>query len=186
MNERAKAILNFWFKETTTKEHFKRSDDFDKKIRDLFENDYKKTINNKLEDWQDEPNSCLALIILLDQFSRNLFRNNPLAFAHDPKARLIVNKAIDRGDLKKIKMDYKFYFILPLIHSEDISDHIVAHNLCDSYLKLSPQYEEIKKQFNYHSFAIKKFGRYPHRNIILNRKNTVAEERFLKQPNSSW
>ena len=85
MIERAKAILNFWFKDTTTEEHFKRNDDFDKKIRNLFENDYQKAINNELEDWQDDPKTCLALIILLDQFSRNLFRDSSKAFAYDKK-----------------------------------------------------------------------------------------------------
>ena len=103
MNERVKTILDFWFVESSPEDHFKKSDDFDKKIRDNFKNDYHKAINNKLEDWQDNPESCLALIILLDQFSRNLYRDNPLAFAYDYKARLIVNEAIDRGDLKNIE-----------------------------------------------------------------------------------
>ena len=186
MNERAKTILNFWFKDSTTEEHFKKNDVFDKKIRNLFENDYQKAINNELEDWQDNPKTCLALVILLDQFSRNLFRDNPKAFFYDKKTRLIVNEAVDRGDLEKLNNNEKFFLILPLIHSEDISDHIFAHKLCDSFLKLHPQIENIKKQFNHHSIPIKKFGRYPHRNEILKRQSTAEEKEFLKNKNSSW
>lgn len=186
MNERVKAILTFWFKESTKENYFKRNEDFDKKIKNNFENDYIKAINNQLEDWQDNPLSCVALIILLDQFSRNLNRDNPKAYEYDHKTRLIVNEAIDRGDMEIIETAHKFFLILPLIHSEDYSDHIFAHNLCNTYLKLHPEYEEIKKQFNYHSKAIKKFGRYPHRNKILKRNSTKEEVIFLSQENSSW
>ena len=186
MNERAKAILNFWFVEASTEDHFQVNADFDKKIRDSFGNDYLKATNNELEDWQDNPESCLALVILLDQFSRNLYRNNPLAFFYDYKTRLIVNEAIDRGYLENIEMNKKFFLILPLIHSEDISDHIFAHSLCETYLEKHSSYEKIKKQFNYHTFAIKKFGRYPHRNKVLKRESTELEEEFLSNPNSSW
>ena len=186
MNERVKAILDFWFVKSSPEDHFKRSDVFDKKIRDLFENDYHKAISNKLEDWQDKPESSLALIILLDQFSRNLYRDSPLAFKYDYKARLIVNEAIDRGDLEKIEVIHKFFLILPLIHSEDFSDHIFANNLCKTFLKTHPEYKNITKQFDYHSIPIKKFGRYPHRNKILERVSTKEEEEFLSQPNSAW
>ena len=186
MNERAKSILNFWFKESTPEEHFKRSDDFDEKIRNLFALDYQKAINNELEDWQDDPKTCLALIILLDQFSRNLFRDNPKAFEYDQKTRLIVNEAVDRGDLENLDNEEKFFLVLPLIHSEDVSDHIFAHKLCDSFLKLHPNIEDIKKQFHFHTIPIKKFGRYPHRNKALNRKSTKEEIEFLSNPNASW
>ena len=186
MNERAKAILNFWFKECTPEDHFKKSDNFDKKIRKYFKDDYQKAINHELEDWQDNANTCLALVILLDQFSRNLFRDDPQSFTYDKKTRLIVNEAIDRGDLEKLNNDEKLFLILPLIHSEDISDHIFAHKLCNSFLKSHSQINNIKKQFDYHTIPIKKFGRYPHRNKILDRNSTDEEKKFLIEPNSSW
>tara|TARA_Y100001970_G_scaffold273933_1_gene372905 strand:- start:492 stop:1052 length:561 start_codon:yes stop_codon:yes gene_type:complete len=186
MNERAKVILRFWFQESTSKEHFNRSDEFDQKIRNLFKNDYQNAIQNKLEDWQDNHKTCLALVILLDQFSRNLFRDSPLAYANDKKTRLIVNEAIDRGDLEKLNDSEKFFLILPLIHSEDISDHLFAHKLCDSFLKSHPEIEDIRKTFKHHTIPIKKFGRYPHRNKILGRKSTDEEEVFLTNPNTSW
>ena len=186
MNERAKTVLHFWLKDSTTEKHFKRNDDFDKKIKNRFKNDYQKAINNELEDWQDDPYSCLALIILLDQFSRNLFRDSPKAFEYDHKTRLIVNESVNRGDLEKLNNDEKFFLILPLIHSENISDHVFAHKLCDSFLNSHPQIDNIKKQFNYHTIPIKKFGRYPHRNKVLGRKSSEKEIMFLKNLNTSW
>jgi len=186
MKERAKAILDFWFVESSPEELFKRSEDFDQKIRNRFMSDYEKVIDNQYEDWQDDPESCVALIILLDQFSRNLFRDNKQAFAQDYKARLITNEAVDRGYLEDINLDQKHFMLLPLLHSEDISDHVYAQNLCDTYLKSHPQFNIIKKAWDDHTYAIKKFGRYPHRNKILGRTSTLEEELFLKQPNSSW
>ena len=186
MNERAKTILNFWFIESSSEDHFKRNEEFDNKIKFLFTNDYQKAVNNELEDWQDNPKSCLALIILLDQFSRNLFRDSPLAFLYDKKARLIVNEAVDRGDLEILNNNEKFFLILPLIHSEDVSDHIFAQKLCNTFLKSHPQIVEINNQFNYHTIPIKKFGRYPHRNKVLGRNSSKEEIEFLSNPNSSW
>ena len=72
------------------------------------------------------------------------------------------------------------------IHSENINDHILAHELCDTYLNSHPQYKNIKKQFDYHTIPIKKFGRYPHRNKVMGRKSTDEEKKFLSSPNSSW
>ena len=157
MKERAKAILDFWFVESSPEELFKRSEDFDQKIRNRFMSDYEKVIDNQYEDWQDDPESCVALIILLDQFSRNLFRDDKLAFAQDYKARLITNEAVDRGYLEDINLDQKHFMLLPLLHSEDISDHVYAQNLCDTYLKSHPQFNEIKKAWDDHTYAIKKF-----------------------------
>lgn len=186
MNERVKAILDFWFVESSPEDHFQKNDDFDKKINDHFKNDYIKAINNELEDWQDKPESCLALVILLDQFSRNLHRDDSQAFANDYKTRLIVNEAIDRGDLENIDLNHKLFLLLPLIHSEDIYDHIFAHKLCKTYLKAHPEFENIKNSFDHHTVTIKKYGRYPHRNKVLGRVSTKEEIDFLSKPNSSW
>tara|TARA_B110000438_G_scaffold297315_1_gene343500 strand:+ start:739 stop:1302 length:564 start_codon:yes stop_codon:yes gene_type:complete len=185
-NIRAKAILDFWFIDSNPKDHFKKDKNFDKKIKDNFETDYLKAINNELEEWQDEPESCLALIILLDQFSRNLNRESARAFSQDYKARLIVNEAIDRGDLEILNLNQILFLLLPLIHSEDISDHIFAHKLCETYLLNHPYYDEIKKSWNEHTSIIKKFNRYPYRNKILLRNVTEQEKIFLSKSGSSW
>ena len=99
---------------------------------------------------------------------------------------MIVNEAIDRGYLEEIEQDKIHFLLMPLIHSEDISDHIFGHKLIDTYLKSFEYYDKIKKTWDDHTIPIKKFGRYPHRNIVLNRKSTGDEEEFLKQQNSSW
>ena len=132
MNERAKKILEFWFIKSSIKDWFEKNDNFDKKIRDLFLEDYNQAINNEYDDWQDNPNECVALVILLDQFSRNLFRNNKKAFHQDYKTRLIVNEAVDRGYLEELDLDKIHFLLLPLIHSEDISDHIFGHKLIEN------------------------------------------------------
>ena len=186
MNERAKKILEFWFIKSSIKDWFEKNNNFDKKIRDLFFEDYEQAINNEYDDWQDNSNECVALVILLDQFSRNLFRNSKKAFQQDYKTRLIVNEAVDRGYLEELDLDKIHFLLLPLIHSEDISDHIFGHNLIDTYLKKHEKYELIKKAWNDHTIPIKKFGRYPHRNKICGRNSTLEEKIFLNKPNSSW
>jgi len=184
--DKAKNILNFWFKESLPEELFRQKDCFDKKIRDRFFNDYEKAIINEYDDWQDDPKSCLALIILLDQFSRNLFRNDKKAFEQDYKCRLILNEAIDRGDLVKLDIDEKLFFLLPLLHSEEISDHVYVNNLSNVHLKNHSQITLIKKSWKTHTDVLKRFKRYPHRNRILERQSTPEEIEFLNQTNLSW
>ena len=186
MNERAKNILEFWFIKSKMEDWFKKDHKFDQTIKKFFLKDLQKAINNEYDEWQDTAEECVALVILLDQFSRNLFRNSSKAFAQDYKTRLIVNEAVDRGYLEELSQNKIHFLLMPLIHSEDISDHIFGHKLIDTYLKTFKFYKKIKKTWEDHTIPIKKFGRYPHRNIILNRKTTSDEESFLKQENSSW
>ena len=186
MHTRAKKILDFWFKETPPKKRFQKHKDFDELIKKNFLKDYELASINEYDDWQDEPKSCLALIILLDQFSRNLFRNDKKAFDQDHKCRLIVNEGIDRGDLEKLDINEKLFFLLPLLHSEEISDHTYVHNLSNVHLKDHPQIALIKSSWKDHTDIIKKFKRYPHRNKVLDRQSTPEETELLSQPNSSW
>ena len=186
MNERAKAILDFWFIQSGMEDWFKKDSQFDARIQKLFLKDLEKAINSEYEEWQDTAEECVALVILLDQFSRNLFRDNPKAFEQDYKTRLIVNEGVDRGYLEELSQTKIHFFLMPLIHSEDLSDHIFGHNLIDTYLKTYKYYDKIKTSWNNHTVPIKKFGRYPHRNNILNRTSTIEEKAFLEQPNSSW
>ena len=179
-------ILDFWFKESLPEELFRQKDSFDEKIRGRFFHDYEKAIINEYDEWQDYPKSCLALIILLDQFSRNLFRNDKKAFAQDHKCRLIVNEAIDRGDLEKLDVNEKLFFLLPLLHSEEISDHVYVNNLANVHLKAHSQITLIKTSWKNHTDVLKKFKRYPHRNKALERQSTPEEIEFLNQPSSSW
>ena len=186
MNERVKKILDFWFIDSKPEDWFKKNDMYDKKIRSLFWEDYNKATKNEYDDWQDDPSECLALVILLDQFSRNLFRDKKEAFDQDHKARLAVNQGIYLGHLQVLNETERLFFLLPLIHSEELIDHERAYALSDKYLKNHPDIEKIKKFWADHTRAIEKFRRYPHRNKILGRQSTDEEIDFLNGPNSSW
>ena len=186
MHTKAQEILDFWFKDTPPKKRFQKHKDFDQLIKDKFLKDYELASANEYDDWQDSALGCLALIILFDQFSRNMFRDEPKAFNQDHKARLIVNDSVYAGFLDDMDQDQRFFMLLPLIHSEEITDHDMAYYLLDKYLKDNPDLVSIKKFWKDHTLAIKKFHRYPHRNIVLDRKSTPEEIEFLGRPNSSW
>ena len=186
INERAKAILEFCFVETPMEQWFKKDDEFDKILKNIFMNDYIKAINNEYNNWKNNSEECVALIILLDQLSRNFFRNNSKAYDQDIKCISIVKEAISKRYLDSLDIDKIHFLLLPLIHSEDIADHEFGHKLVDEYLNNHPEYTKIKKAWNDHSVAIKKFGRYPHRNKIIGRESSQEEIQFLKEPNSSW
>jgi len=179
MNKRAEAILHFWFKESSMDERFSNNAVFDQKIKDNFYEDYQKAIKNEYDVWQEHAKECLALIIILDQFSRNLFRNNSKAFVMDAKARIIANEAIDRAYIEKLSTDEILFIILPLIHSEDLRDHTHFYKLFDIYFKNHPKFNEAKKMNNLHTDIIKRFGRYPYRNNVLGRESTNDEIKYL-------
>tara|TARA_B100000780_G_C21094811_1_gene441451 strand:- start:1144 stop:1713 length:570 start_codon:yes stop_codon:yes gene_type:complete len=186
ISHKAQVILDFWFKETPAEKRFKKDENLDKIIKEKFLKDYELAISNEYDDWQDSPLGALALIILFDQFSRNIFRDDKKAFEQDHKSRLIVNDAVYAGFLNEMDNSQKFFMILPLIHSEEITDHDMAYYLLDKYLKDHPDLVDIKKFWKEHTLAIKKFHRYPHRNNILGRNSTLEEVDFLNGPNSSW
>jgi uncharacterized protein (DUF924 family) len=186
MSPRAQAVLDFWFVDTPSEKRFKKDPAFDQLIKDKFLKDYELASANEYDDWQDTPMSTLALIILFDQFSRNLFRDNNKAFEQDTKARLIVSDAVHAGFLEEMDQNQRLFMLLPLIHSEEILDHEMAYFLLDKYLKDHPDLTNIKKFWQDHTKAIKQFHRYPHRNKVLGRESTEQEIEFLKGPNSSW
>ena len=179
-------ILNFWFIETSAEQKFKKDLKFDQVIKDRFLNDYELAIQNKLDDWQETDRGCLALIILLDQFSRNLFRESSKAFEKDEKARSVLLKIIENNFLDKMNESERLFALLPFIHSENISDHEKAYVLMEKYLKNHSEIEKIKKFWLDHTTAIKRFTRYPHRNKVVNRVSSEDEIEFLNSPNSSW
>lgn len=184
-NNRAQNILDFWFKETSFESKFKKDDNFDKLIKENFLKDFEYARSDKYDDWQDEPQSCLALIIILDQFSRNLYRNSEKAYEQDIKSRLVLNEAVYAGFIEKIDLDQRLFMLLPLIHSEEIIDHERAYMLLNLYMVNHSKIELIKKFWVEHTNVIKKFNRYPHRNKILKRESTNEEIKFLKKK-YSW
>ena len=186
MNSRAKTIIDFWFIKTPSDKRFKKDEAFDLEIKNNFMEDHNLAKSGEYEDWLNTPHECLALIILLDQFSRNMFRDKKEAFEQDHKARLVVNQGIYLGHLEELKETERLFFLLPLIHSEELIDHERAYALLNKYLKNHPDLQNIKKSWVDHTRVIEKFRRYPHRNIILGRDSSKEEIEFLKGPNSSW
>ena len=135
MNSRAEFILDFWFNQTSQEKRFKRNNSFDQEIRDKFFKDYELAKNNEYDSWQDNPKECLALIILLDQFSRNLFRDNKQAFDLDLKARLNeiyqahtgkplkeIEKALERDNFMKPNDAKDFGLIDHVVDKREIKD----------------------------------------------------------------
>ena len=186
MNLKIKKILDFWFIETPDEKKFKKDLKFDEVIKNKFFNDYELATQNKLDDWQETAAGCLALIILLDQFSRNLFRESSKAFEQDDKSKSILLKIIENNFLDAMNENERLFALLPFIHSENISDHEKAYQLMEKYLINHSGLGKIKKFWLDHTTAIKRFGRYPHRNKLLNRVSSNEEIEFLKSPNSSW
>ena len=121
--ERAQVILDFWFKETPSEMRFKKDEKFDQRIRDNFFKDYELACQNEYDDWQDKPMSCLALVILFDQFSRNMFRNNKKSFSQDQKTRLIVNDAVYSGYLEAMNVNQRFFVISKHITRELVKEY---------------------------------------------------------------
>ena len=174
-------ILTFWFHEIEPKQWWKKDKKFDDFLRCKFLNIHSLAIKSKLTSWQTSEKGRLAEIIVIDQFSRNIFRNKPEAFNSDHLA-LFLSKEILRLDLyQKFNKNEKIFAFMPFMHSEIFEDQIISLNLyCN--LGIKENFHSALKHFN----IIRKFGRFPHRNKILNRKSTDEELAFLKTPGSSF
>ena len=180
-------ILHFWFEDLDlTRERekrqiwFKSTPEFDQAIYDNFTAAYADAAAGNLDDMKETREGCLALILILDQFSRNLFRNSPKAFAADAKAREFARHALDQGYDQDVDGFVKTFFYLPFEHSEELADQELSVKL------FSPiGSEDTSKAAQGHYDAIAQFGRFPHRNQVMGRENTPEEEEYLKTP-PSW
>lgn len=174
-------ILNFWFEEITPSQWWKKSEEFDQLIRDRFTEVHTKASRCELYDWRGTSKGRLAEIIVLDQFSRNMFRDRPEAFSNDQMALILAQEAVLLGVDQKLEEVERGFIYMPYMHSESLAIHAVVEQLYrDNGMEKSLEWE-IK-----HKKIIERFGRYPHRNKILGRKSTEEELEFLKQPGSSF
>lgn len=193
-------ILDFWFGELNElgcaapnqrKLWWTKSDAFDDAIRAKFAWDYESIVAGDRERWRATPQGALAYIIVLDQFSRNMFRNTPRMFDADPLAREVCCEGLDDAFDDDLAFDERVFFYLPLEHSEDEPDHERCHQVFSRLCADAP--DSLKADAEYyldfaqrHREIIERFGRYPHRNEILGRVSTPEELEFLKQPGSSF
>ena len=179
-------ILTFWFEECSNEDWFMVNAEFDERLRERFLEANKQASEGGLDHWADDSKSCLALIIVLDQFTRNFFRGTPKAFQNDERAIKWTKLSLDQNYLKDYKHEEIQFCLMPLVHSENLSDHKLAEDLRIKFLSDHPRHDLVKKAWDDHQNPIIRFGRYPHRNEILGRDSTSDELEFLKGPNSSW
>jgi len=169
-------ILDFWLKDTPSDKWFASDPAIDSEIRSRFETVWRRGCAGGLSDWENERNGALALIILFDQFPRNMFRGMADAFASDALAREIAKRSIARARDLEVPASVRFFFYMPLMHSEDLADqnscvHLIKERLVDD--------DSTHRFALMHRGAIERFGRFPARNAALGRPNTQDEQDFL-------
>jgi len=175
------AIIEFWFNEITPKQWFIKDLSFDQMIQDRFSEVHKAAIAGELFSWRDSVEGCLAEIIVLDQFSRNMYRGQPEAFASDTIALVLAQQAVELGIDKELPPEKRSFLYMPYMHSESQLIHEQAIIVFDQ-----PGLED-NLRFEYrHKEIIDRYGRYPHRNEILGRISTTDELDFLESPGSSF
>jgi uncharacterized protein (DUF924 family) len=174
-------VLSFWFKEITPSQWWKKDTAFDDLIKQRFMDVHGSANRGELFLWRDTAKGRLAEIIVLDQFSRNIFRNTPQSFSSDSIALVLAQEAITSGAHFTLSQTEKSFLYMPFMHSESLTIHEMAVTLYEQNGNQDNLNFEIK-----HKKIIEQFGRYPHRNSILNRTSSDAEKTFLQQPGSSF
>ncbi len=174
-------VLSFWFQEIEPRLWFVSDKEFDDTIRRRFLDVMQQAAVGELFAWRATAEGRLAEIIVLDQFSRNVYRNTSEAFAQDRIALVLAQEAVASGALNSLNPTQKSFLLLPYMHSESRQIHVVAESL----------YKEFAPAGNYdfelrHKAIIDRFGRYPHRNELLGRTSTPEEVEFLRQPESRF
>lgn len=175
-------VLRFWFEELQPEQHWKRDAAVDAVIADRFGELNAAAARGDCDGWQGSSDGALALVITLDQFSRNLFRDSPLAWANDTKALGIARAAVDAGFDRAQPPLRRFFFYLPFEHAEDLAMQERCLELF-APLELSESHMDAVRR---HHEIIERFGRFPHRNKVLGRESTPEEIAFLKEPNSAF
>ncbi len=175
------SVLEFWFNEISPAQWWKVDPAFDRLIADRFGELHRRAVCAELFPWRAEPKGRLAEIIVLDQFSRNLYRNDPRAFAADPMALALSQEAVAAGADLTLSPDERVFLYLPYMHSESKAIHEIAERLFAAHTPKNNHDFELR-----HKAIIDRFGRYPHRNAILGRASTPEELAFLTEPGSSF
>jgi uncharacterized protein (DUF924 family) len=183
----AEKVLLFWFAVEPGSEEsmfqsrwFFPTPEFDRLCTTRFLASYEDAAHGRLGDWKNEPRSCLALVLLLDQFPRNMFRGTARAFATDPKARELSRNAIASGFERELTPLMRMFLYLPLEHSENLDDQLESVRLSCALAAENHDYSEILEQAEQHLEIIRRFGRFPGRNRALGRQSTQEEMDFLK------
>lgn len=189
----AQAVLDFWFAAPGEPEHgavrdlwFRKIDAADREINERFGPLIEQALRGELEHWAAEPHSALAQIVLLDQFTRNTFRDTPRAFAGDKRALAAATAMVGSRQDETLLPVQRVFVYLPFEHAEGI---LMQEESLRLFTRLLADAPELQSTFDYaqrHHDVVQRFGRFPHRNAILGRQSTDEEIEFLKQPGSSF
>ena len=174
------AVLKFWFEEIDPKQWWNVDSVFDDLITEKFSEILQQASKGELVSWRSEAKGRLAEIIVLDQFSRNMYRGKSGAFLQDPVSLVLSQEAVTLGCLDKLEGTERGFLLMPYMHSESAYIHQLAEPLFKQFAPNNYTFELRHKEI------IDRFGRYPHRNDILGRTSTQEEVEFLKQPGSSF
>lgn len=174
-------IIDFWFVEISPKQWWAIDDKLDRRIAEQFGEVHAQAVQCELYAWRRKPVGRLAEIIVLDQFSRNIYRDTARAFAADPQALTLAQEAVAATAEKTLEPHHRAFLYMPYMHSESRQIHEIAVQL------FSEKGLESNLEFELrHKAIIDRFGRYPHRNKLLGRNSTKEEIDFLKTPGSSF
>jgi uncharacterized protein (DUF924 family) len=190
--DRATALLDAWFgppgdpdRERQREIWFKSTAEFDAAQRDAFLADYEAAAAGGLGSWEALPEGALALVLLLDQIPRNIFRGTPRAYAADPAARAASARALEQGFDRVVPPVWRLFFYMPFHHSEDIADQRRSVALFDALPRNPDRRGSLRRYGHPYIDVIERFGRFPHRNKILGRESTPDEIDFLAERDRS-
>lgn len=175
------AIIQFWFEECEPQDHWHKSPEFDRLIGERFGELHRQAGRCELWHWRVQPAGRLAEVIVLDQFSRNIHRDQPAAFACDGLALALAQEAVAQGAGGALPPEQRAFLYMPYMHSESVVIHREAERLFRQ-----PGLENSLEFELRHKAIIDRFGRYPHRNAILGRQSSTEEQAFLTQPGSAF
>lgn len=192
----AEAVLRFWFggaaQDAVRREWFVKDEAFDAEIEQRFAAEIEAALRGKLDHWQATPDGALALLLLLDQFTRNTLRGTPRAFAGDARALAIARRLVAEGQDRTLPPLRRWFAYMPFEHAEDTAAqdeavrlYTALHAECAS----GPHAQAIDGALDYaerHQAVIRRFGRFPHRNELLGRESTAEEAAFLQEPGSRF
>ena len=192
LSPRAELLLDFWFGSESAAERdrlrdiwFQASADFDAALAERFRDDYERAAAAVYAEWREAPQSSLALVLLLDQLPRNLFRNSPQAYATDRAAFEVAREAVARSYNQAVVWVRRCFFYLPFEHSESLADQETAIRLYAT-LPEHPDKAAFVEAAHQHRAVIARFGRFPHRNRVLARSDTPEEREFLQEPGPAF
>ena len=192
MPTEAEEVLDFWFGREGEPGYgefrdawFQKDPAFDAKVRERFGDLYERAAMGELDGWRDEARGCLALVICLDQFPRNMFRGDTRTHATDAKALETAKYAVERALDRELPPIGRMFLYMPFMHSESAEDQRRSVELF-GWLAEEPGAPDVTSYAVGHREIVERFGRFPHRNGILGRKTTQEEAEFLKGPNSSF